>query len=66
MNEFTILVGALNKFKSVKSEIEILQKNREEVYKISRSLPEMEGYRLMAIYDDSIKSLNEAWAKMNR
>ncbi|MNJ47490.1 hypothetical protein D3C77_426480 [compost metagenome] len=61
---YKLLCGALEKISSVQTELNIIAKNREEIYRISRLLPDMEGYKLMALYDDSIRNVHEAWVKL--
>lgn len=55
---------ALDKVNSIQTELKIIQRNREELHRISRMLPEIEAYKLMALYDDSMKNLHEAWSKL--
>lgn len=66
MSEFDarLVAAAAIKISRIKSELELLNNNRKEIYRISRMLPELEGYKLMALYDESMKTMNEAWSKM--
>lgn len=63
-SELKSMFSFLEMYKKVRTEMEVLQSNREEIYRISRTLPEIEWYKLMALYDDSIKNINIAWSKM--
>lgn len=45
-------------------EIESIRKNREEIYKISKQLPDEQGFLLMCLIDNTMDSLNKAWSKM--
>lgn len=63
-SSYKLLCETLEKISSVQTELNIITKNREEVYKISRLLPDVEGYKLMSLYDDSMRNLHEAWVKL--
>ncbi|UQX52300.1 hypothetical protein M5V91_14635 [Cytobacillus pseudoceanisediminis] len=64
MEQVEQLVTVARKFLYAKPEIEKIQKNRKEIYKISKLLPENEGYRLMVLFDQSVNASGKAISKI--
>jgi len=61
--EWNRFMGKLSRLTKIKPQLETIQQNQEEIYKISRKLPEDEGYKLIQIHNQSLTATSEAWKK---
>lgn len=59
-------IRMLQLYEKVETEIEIMKRNGEEIYRLSRMLPEEEGLKLMLVFQDTIKTVSDAWSKLNK
>lgn len=50
-------------YQKIGGNVEAVEENNKEIYKLSRMLPEDEGYRLINIYENTINNICEAFTK---
>lgn len=51
-------------FEKIAPNVKVIHENRENIYKISRMLPEKVGYELVKLHDSTVNNIVESYTKI--
>lgn len=57
---------ALETINKIKGNAVQIEENRREIYRISKMLPEDEGYNLLKIFENTVTNVSEAYSKVHK